>query len=335
MGKSRAEWNWGDLLLGARPIDIKNKEESVRHFAAYMLARTARLEEIRGLPDTMPEREIIKLLQTHGYFVTPAPDAFPGLLEPGELYGMTGGLGAELDAYYFPTVCTIANPYVGRNGFSKEVRFKDDEQGVLVKHDSYLRGLLPIFNRYATVLAEVDISLVIAITLSRVEVAMAAPDDRTRKSAELFIDKLVRGDIAVIDSNDFMDGVRGVPLVTSANTITQLIEAKQYLKAGCFNEIGLNANYNMKRESINSVEAQIDDDALLPLVDDIIYTQQKDFERFNRRFGTNIEVDRASAWKNRDLLAEAEVAAQEGEAEAAGEPEETGDKEPESEVESE
>lgn len=330
MGKTATNWNWGDLLLNAHPVDIKNKEETVRNFAAYMLARTARLEEIHGLPETMPEREIIKLLQTQGYFVTPAPDAFPDKLEPGELYGMTGGLGAKLDAYYFPTICTIANPHIGQRGFSAEVVFEDDKEGVLVKHDSYLRGLLPIFNRYATLMAEVDISMVSAIILSRVEVAMAAPDDRTKKSAELFIEKLIKGDISVIDSNDFMDGVRGVPLMAGGNTITQLIEAKQYLKAGCFNEIGLNANYNMKRESINSVEAQIDDDALLPLVDDIIYTQQRDFERFNRRFGTNIEVDRASAWRNREAMAAAEVEQAENEAEDAETPDDN--QEPESEV---
>lgn len=310
--------NWGDLFINAHLIDVRDKEMAVREYAAYMLARTARMEEITGLPATMPEAQIIRLLQTQGYFVTPAPDSFPDKLREGELYGLTGGLGADLNAYYFPTKCVIANPHVP---FEAEVTIQDSEQGVLVRHDSYLKGLMPIFNRYATLLAEVDISMVWAIILSRAPVAISAPDDRTRTSAEAFIDKLIRGDMSVISSNEFIDGIKSMPLAQDSSGITQLIEAKQYLKAGCFNEIGLNANYNMKRESINSVEAQIDDDALMPLVDDIIYTQQKDFDAFNRRFGTHVEVARASAWRNRDMLAEAEVQEQATEARPSAESE--------------
>ena len=80
-------------------------------------------------------------------------------------------------------------------------------------------------------------------------------------------------------------------------SITQLIELLQYYKASWFNELGLNANYNMKRESLNSSESQLNDDALLPFVDDMLLSRQESFDKVNEMFGTNIQVDLGLSWK--------------------------------------
>ena len=89
---------------------------------------------------------------------------------------------------------------------------------------------------------------------------------------------------------------------------------EQYLKASLLNELGLEANYNMKRESLNATEAQMGDDALQPLIDNMLKCRQEAAEKINEMFGTDISVEFNSAWEenedNRDLQveeAEAEV----------------------------
>ena len=84
---------------------------------------------------------------------------------------------------------------------------------------------------------------------------------------------------------------------------------EQYWKASVFNELGLNANYNMKRESINSAESQMNNDALTPFTDDIIRSIQTDLDEYNKLFGYNIRVSLAGAWevKEKEIDATAQV----------------------------
>lgn len=53
----------------------------------------------------------------------------------------------------------------------------------------------------------------------------------------------------------------------------------------------------MKRESLNSSESQLNDDALLPFVDDMLLSRQESFNKVNEMFGTNIQVDLGLSWK--------------------------------------
>lgn len=116
--------------------------------------------------------------------------------------------------------------------------------------------------------------------------------------------------MGVIQSNGFLDELSFTTQpFSSRNTsgaLTDLIEYHQYLRASWFNEIGLNANYNMKRESINSNESQLNDDMLLPLIDDMLYMRKLGINRVNEMFGTDISVEFASSWKNNEIELTAE-----------------------------
>ena len=103
----------------------------------------------------------------------------------------------------------------------------------------------------------------------------------------------------MIASEEFLGGLKTQPYAnTGHNVITDLIELEQYLKASWFNELGLNANYNMKRESINSGESQLNNDMLLPLIDDMLKQRQEGAEKVNDMFGTSITVELASSWED-------------------------------------
>jgi len=82
-------------------------------------------------------------------------------------------------------------------------------------------------------------------------------------------------------------------------SLTDLFEFEQYIKASLYNEIGLSANYNMKRERLTSAEVETNTDNLYPLVDDMINQRRKAVKKINEMFGTNIEVEFNSSWDNR------------------------------------
>ena len=262
--------------------DVKKKlgEQHV----LYMLDRTQVMFDYEGLPETIPSRNLEIMLQLNGNVFFTDVD--------GKHYVFTGGLGGEPDVYYERTIYTIANPALK---ISKQLKI--DEEGVLIRNDSYGVGLLPIFQRYAALLAENEITMRLADINSRIMFLLSAADDRTKASAEKFLKDVNDGKLGVISDNAFLESLKVLPTATQNSVrLTDLIEFEQYLRAGWFNDLGINANYNMKRESISPNEAQLNDDALLPFVDDMLEMRRIGFEKVNEMYGLDIKVNLASSW---------------------------------------
>lgn len=299
------------LLNNDLLYDFKDKQRVVNDHVSYMLSRTQSMFKYDNLPDTIPQRILELYLQVNGNCAFYEYN--------GNLYVFTGGLGGEPDVYYMPTIYTVANPALK---LSKELKI--DIDCVVIPSDSMYFGLLPLFRRYATALAENELSLKIAIINSRIVDLISAPDDSTKASAEKFLSDIEDGNMGVIGENAFLDGIKAQPYGTTGNSniITNLIEYQQYVKASMFNEIGLNANYNMKRESLNSTEAQLNDDALLPLLDDMLRCREIGVDKVNKMFGTNIKVSLASAWEDNEIELKAKQEILEHDTEDPEEPEE-------------
>lgn len=270
--------------FGCGKYEFQEKEQCIRNYVIYMLDRTQRMFEYTGLPDTIPKRMLELQLQVNGFSCIAEHN--------GELYAYWGGLGGEPDVYYRPTICVVANP---AQKFSKQ--FRIDEDCVIIRNDAFLYGMMPLFRRYASAMVENDLSFMMASINSRIQALITAPDDATRSAGEKFLEDIVDGKLGVIASNEFLDGLKAQPIQGSMRTFTDLIEYQQYLKASWYNEIGLNANYNMKREKLSTTESQMNNDALLPLVDDMLEQRRLGVDRINEMFGTNISVDFASSWK--------------------------------------
>ena len=290
----RHDWYFGCGF--GKFVDFSDKQASVMQYVSYMLNRTQAMFKYVGLPDSLPQRNLELMLQTNGFIAIPIPDKVPAL--KGELYAFAEGasLGGERDVYYMPTICNIASP-----ALNWSASLKIGEECIVIPNDSLYIGLLPMFSRYASMLAENDITIRLADINARIINLLTAPDDRTRKSAEQYLKDVENGKLGVIADNTFLEGIKSQPYASSGNTnnITQLIELRQYLKASWFNDVGLNANYNMKRESINSEEAQLNDDALLPLTLDMLNMRKIGFDIVNRVCGYNIGVELNASWKVR------------------------------------
>ena len=283
------------MLGGSPEYDFSDKSACIRQHIAYMLNRTQSMFRWKGLPDTIPERSLELFLQTNGNVCF--------YKHNGELYVFTGGMGGEPDVYYMPTVYTISNPALK---LSKSIKI--GSECVVMSNDSLYLGLIPMFTRYASGMTENELSIKLALINSRIVDLISAPDDRTRESAEKFLSDIANGKSGVIAENAFLDGIRAQPYGTTANSnaITNLIEMEQYFKASWFNELGLNANYNMKRESLNSSESQMNNDALLPLVDDMLKCREIAVVKVNEMFGTDVSVSLASSWEDNEQEIELE-----------------------------
>jgi hypothetical protein len=240
-----------------------------------------------GLPDTMPKEMLEYYLLNNGTcFVTKVD---------GKLYAFCGSFGGEPDPYYRPTRYIVANPALN---LGKDYDFQTE--GVLVRNDPLWVGLYPLMCRYAYLMAENMLTLRTADIMLRIMALLSAPDDRTKTAADAYLQDLEKGKLGVIAENRFFDeGIKmQSPPSNNGSYLTQFIELHQYLTGTFYNEIGLNANFNMKRESIGEGESSLNEDSLLPLVDEMLMCRKEDMSKINKMFGTTITVEFDSAWLN-------------------------------------
>ena len=304
--KSRYTGDWSAMDCRC---DILDKRKSIYNYVLMMFDRTNQMFEYKGLPDTIPAYMLELYLQINGHI---------GWLEwNGNLYALPGGWGGAPDPYYRPTIYIVANPALGGSHDCKivnhlppfdETVWSTKPDCVLMRNDTNMRGLFYLFSRYATELSENDISIRSAQINSRQQSIIAASTDREIASARAYIKALEEGKLeAVMDQAMATKGIRATNVsVQSANVIIQLIELQQYLKASWYNEIGLNANFNMKREYLSEEELMAQTDTLIPLIDDMLRCRQEAIEVVNSTFGTSISVDKNSAWENKQKELETE-----------------------------
>ena len=263
---------------------IRDKDTAVTEFMANTLAKTQSMFEYEGLPDSIPQKELERLLQTTGNTFVTSVD--------GVLYALSGGKGGEPDVYGRATLYTVANPALKLNK-----TYDIQKDGVLIENDSNGESLLPLIGRYAVLHTDGLISLNTASILTRITMLISASDDKTKQSADEFLRKIENGEFSIIGENAFFKGVNMQTAPTTNSVyITQLIELIQYYKASMYNELGLNANYNMKRERLNLGEVSMNVDVLLPYVDNMLKERQNAVEKINAMFDTEISVKLASSW---------------------------------------
>ncbi len=281
-------------------------------YVRYFLARLQSMFIYDGLPDTIPQKWLENLLLCNGSCVW---------IENGDkgLIVTRAGIGGKPDVYYIPTECIVANPYV-EQGVDRT--YTRDVDCVLMVNDTYAQGLLPLIKKYAAMLVENEITINIADIMARASILLSAADDNTKASAELWLKRLIEGQLGIIGETDFTLSDQALTvnnLSNAAATLTDLIEYQQYIKASFYNDIGLQSNYNMKREAINSNESQLNEDMLHPMIDNMLKERQDALEKVNAMFGTNITVRFNSAWEINEREEEAAIEQIEATAEATEE----------------
>lgn len=296
-----------------------DKEARMAAMIGETFDRLQSLFVYEGLPEEVPAKWLEHYLMSNGTAIfTKLNDKY---------YVFVGRPGAEMNAYYVPLRYVVADPWVklpDGNTLSKEFIIEDHTWNgkevkadcVMIRNDTFAVGLLPMVTKYCRRIMENEITMELASILARATINISCSDDRTKSSAELWLKRLIDGELAIMSETPFIEGLNVREFKEVADCLVPLIEYHQYTKASFLNDIGLNANYNMKREAINSNESQLNDDMLKPLIDNMLQMRQEAVEEINKMYGLSITVEFNSAWKSNEETEDAEVSKLEAEVES-------------------
>ena len=218
-----------------------------------------------------------------------------------------GGLGGMPNEYYQPTQAIVVNPYLKFYDVLKlDDYIKKDGNAVVGWNDSTHMGMYPMNSLYASLLAETSLTLKYQLINMRFNNVLTANDDNEKESLKTMYKDVADGTgFGIIVTKRLMNQNTIDKIdITASNRQAQLkdtIETMQYLKGSWLNAVGLNANYNMKRESINESECDLNEDALIPDTDDMLECRKLIAKQLNEKFSDlldgKVSVDFSSAWK--------------------------------------
>ena len=283
-------------MMGMRRADFRDKESLVRSLIRYMFVRTAQMFKYTGLPESIPAYILEQQLQGLGHCIIAKRN--------NEFYSFTGGLGGLPDVYYRGTEYVVASPALDFDEI-----YKIDQDCVFCLNDHMLNGLMPLHRRYATLLAENELSFYVALINSRLQWLFSGSTDSDKLVADDLIRDLEKGNLHAVAAPEFTGGIQLQPASQiAAQTLREIIEAEQFIKASWYNELGLDSNYNMKRESLTMTESQMNTDALLPLIDDMFECRKEFCKKLKAMYGLDVSVEYNSAWLDNQIQMDAETA---------------------------
>ena len=286
-----------------------DKDKVFENYCRYTFTRTQSMFTYEGLPDTIPVQWLESYLQRNGSCCIAEHE--------GKLYALLGNAGGEPDEYYQPTIYTVANPALN---LSKNYEIGVD--CVYCKNDYDTLGLVPLVSRYCGLMTENLLTVRLSDINMRMMNLLSAPDDNTLQSTKQYLKDLEEGKLGVVGETPFFEGLKLQSKgVGNGDYMIQFIELQQYLKGSMYNELGINANFNMKREALSGQEVALNDDALMPLIDDMLKQRRAMCDQLNEMFGLEVSVDYGSTWHSnvveKQLVSEEELGANSVESEEA------------------
>ena len=266
---------------------FSNKKKIIDDYMKLFFSRTNEMFEYDGLPETIPKRDYLLIKQTFGSATLTKVNDKP--------YAFYGALGNILNEYYHPTHSIVTNPYLK---FNKDMIIGKD--CVVIKNDLFYNGLYRINLKYATLLAECDITIRKCLLNVRIDNVVESQDDRQDASIKQFFEDVENGNFGFISSKKLLEkGLLQIHAVasTSNNPLKDLIEMRNYIESCWWMEFGLNANYNMKRESLTDAETNVDDKTMIPFIDQMLECEIDGWNEFNKMYGYNVKVKLSPLWK--------------------------------------
>lgn len=215
------------------------------------------------------------------------------------VYPVESSSGTAYNPLYLPTQVKAVNPYLSEIDGTKTVNTNDATSAMiyLTESDKYLQigygsTLYMLMRRTSWLLANVIVSINAKLLNTRVERVAVAPEDANLMTMELSLKKLYSGQPYVIVKDDSLkNNLQIIPTQTAhANGLQELIESYQYIKSQFLNQIGIDSNFNMKRERLNTAEINTNDEFLKFSWDNVEKTVNGGFNIANAIFGTNYKL---------------------------------------------
>lgn len=303
----------------------ERKNKITKHIIFEQLQRTIQMFEwdirCNGKTSTKITRRSLELLvQSNG---------LGGVVKVNdELYCLYGTLGGEPNWNYMPSKFIFANAFLNESRECDIYGIDKDKDVVIIPNDSLYRGMIPTIKFHAEQLTETYLTKRAVLIWLRANRILTAPTSDAMDDLNDYMQDLELGKLASIYDKNFLKDIKDLGGDSSVRgVVTQILECLQYEKAALFNDCGLQMNYNMKRESITSSEAQLGEGALLPKPDDMMDMRKMAVKEIKDVFDETWSVEFSSAWKDLHQSINLEIQLEQAEVQSSGqsenEPDET------------
>lgn len=191
-----------------------------------------------------------------------------------------------INVFNRPTDIIIANPVLG------SLRRKIDDDAILLKLQYDFIGVMPIIERYSTLLAAADSSIAVNLRNSKVSMIAKASDKAQAKTLEKMYETIDKGKPMVIVSADAVnpEDMWYMPVKNSfvANDVQEL---KRSIISEFLTEIGVNNNaQNSKKERLVVDEINSNDTETQLNITHWLENIKEGFDKANTMFGLNLDV---------------------------------------------
>lgn len=281
------------------PLD---KNILYQHFFRTLYNNASKVILLKGLPDDADKEFIMSQLLLVGRIAV--------FKTKGKTYFLNGHIGGIPDEYYYPTKVLIANPVLG--SFDLE-RDKEAVMVYLTPTDRILDvpktptiiygGLFSLISMVANILAECMTTVNTTLMNTRVHAIYTADTESAAKSAEPILKSIYMGKPYSVVTSELLERLNVNPLSEHglSNCLIETLEVCQYVLSLFWNGIGIDANYNMKRERLITAEVDKNIQSLIVPIQTILETLNDGFKKANDLFNINVE-----AIKNPDFALEQE-----------------------------
>lgn len=202
----------------------------------------------------------------------------------------------KLDWYYVASNGRVTNPWLPVNHQNWEFKLSDEAIIFNSTPDIYKFDMHSIVSdlvyKTANQLAENDISYYCIQRNHRLIAIFTAGNDIQKAEANRILEKIYDGCSDIVMQDDLVTHIQVNPIAMNStrSSITELIEFQQYILANFYHSFGINSNYNLKREQLNSNEIDVNKDVLSLNINDMLRCRQEGVKKINDKYGLNIEV---------------------------------------------
>lgn len=273
-------------LFNEPPTD---KVSLYRHFFRTLYNNASKVILIQGLPEETDYHFIISQLLLVGRIMV--------FKKNGTVYLLNGNIGGKCDEYYYPTRVLIANPIIGSLDLERD---KEAVPVFLTPTDRVMAspinknfvpgGLYSLISMVANILAECMTTINVTLMNTRVHAIYTADSESAARSAEPVLKSIYEGKPFSVVTSELLERLNVNPLSQHglSNCLIETLEVCQYVLSLFWNGIGIDANYNMKRERLITAEVDKNIQSLIVPIQTILETLNEGFEKANALFGTSL-----------------------------------------------
>lgn len=295
------------LGVDSTTLTAIDKEKNTRANYFSLLNKTTQMFTYSGLPYTLPSLALERILQLTGAAViVNVPSSYRPLGFGPSFACLTVKQEDGPNLYAFPlNLADAPDPYqepykaiVTSAGFTPTISetYEINRECVVIRNDTYMRGLSWLHSKYAALLTEAEVSLKSTLVTLRDHMTFMARTKAQKDAIEEYLTDLSAGKYGAILSSDLGSPLQAIAHDGRSNAVELAVNGVQAIRSAWYNEIGLNPSFSLKREYTSAQEIDTQTDLLLPAVDDMFECRKRGVDDINAMFGTSITVSKSSAW---------------------------------------